>query len=141
MARQGRNADATPNQMKPSRTEDQSRLNPKSSALSIMIVAGEASGDKHGASLARSLDQLCPDTTFELFGAGGDEMRAAGVETLIDAGEVAIIGVPEVARAIGTLYRAYRTLLNAAHTRRPSAIVLLEQPHFKLRLRRKLDRD
>src|SRR5207237_7896557 len=69
-------------QMKPSRTEDQSRLNPKSSALSIMIVSGEASGDKHGASLARSLEQLCPDTTFELFGAGGDEMRAAGVETL-----------------------------------------------------------
>ena len=127
--------------MKPSRTEDQSRLNPKSSALSIMIVAGEASGDKHGASLARSLDQLCPDTTFELFGAGGDEMRAAGVETLIDAGEVAIIGVPEVARAIGTLYRAYRTLLNAAHTRRPSAIVLIDWPDFNMRLARKLHRD
>src|SRR6266851_3182857 len=114
--------------------------NPRSTVLSIMIVAGEASGDKHGASLARALTQLEPGTTFELFGSGGDEMRAAGVETLVDAREVAIIGVPEIARAIGKLYRAYRTLLNAAHTRRPSAIVLIDWPDFNMRLARKLHR-
>jgi lipid A disaccharide synthetase len=105
-----------------------------------MIVAGEASGDKHGASLARALAQLCPDSTLELFGSGGDEMRAAGVDTLVDAAEVAIIGVLEIARAMGRLYRAYRTLLNAAHTRRPSAIVLIDWPDFNMRLARKLHR-
>jgi lipid-A-disaccharide synthase len=120
--------------------EHQYLSTPKSSALSIMIVAGEASGDKHGASLARALAQLCPDTPLELFGSGGDEMRAAGVDTLVDAAEVAIIGVLEIARAMGRLYRAYRTLLNAAYTRRPSAIVLIDWPDFNMRLARKLHR-
>ncbi|HXU09198.1 MAG TPA: hypothetical protein VN743_09390, partial [Blastocatellia bacterium] len=62
--------------------------NPKSSTLSLMIVAGEASGDKHGASLAQALTRLNPEIAFEMFGSGGDEMRAAGVETLVDAREV-----------------------------------------------------
>ena len=104
----------------------------------LMIVAGEASGDKHGAALARSIRQLYPETEFEFFGAGGDEMRAAGVETLVDAREVAIIGIPEIARAFGRLYRAYRRLLSAARERRPSAIVLIDWPDFNMRLARKL---
>lgn len=112
--------------------------NPK---LKIMIIAGEASGDKHGAALARSLRQIYPGTEFELFGSGGDEMRAAGVETLVDAREVAIIGIPEIARALGRLYRAYRRLLGEARRRRPSAVVLIDWPDFNLRLARKLHRD
>jgi len=106
-----------------------------------MIVAGEASGDKHGASLAQALTRLNPGIAFEMFGSGGDEMRAAGVETLVDAREVGIIGVPEIARAIGKLYRAYRTLLEAARSRRPSAIVLIDWPDFNMRLARKLHRE
>jgi len=106
-----------------------------------MIVAGEASGDKHGASLAQALTRLNPEITFEMFGSGGEEMRAAGVETLVDAREVGIIGVPEIARAIGKLYRAYRTLLNAARSRRPAAIVLIDWPDFNMRLARKLHRE
>jgi lipid-A-disaccharide synthase len=105
-----------------------------------MIVAGEASGDKHGAALARALTRLYPETRFEMFGSGGDEMRAAGVDTLVDAREVAIIGVPEIARAIGKLYRAYRTLLAAARSRRPAAVVLIDWPDFNMRLARKLHR-
>ncbi|HEX8091599.1 MAG TPA: lipid-A-disaccharide synthase [Blastocatellia bacterium] len=112
--------------------------NPK---LKIMIIAGEASGDKHGAALARSLRQVYPGTEFELFGSGGDEMREAGVETLIDARDVAIIGIPEIARALGRLYRAYRKLLGEAQRRRPAAVVLIDWPDFNLRLARKLHRD
>lgn len=106
-----------------------------------MIVAGEASGDKHGASLARALKQLYPEMNFSLFGSGGDEMRAAGVETLIDARDVAIIGVPEIARALGKLYRAYRSLLKAARSRRPAVIVLIDWPDFNMRLAKKLHRE
>jgi lipid A disaccharide synthetase len=123
------------------RTGQEHLLNPKPSALSIMIVAGEASGDKHGASLARALKRLNPEINVELFGSGGDEMRAAGVETLVDARDVAIIGLPEIARAIGKLYRAYRTLLDAARSRRPSAVVLIDWPDFNMRLARKLHRE
>ncbi|MEK6289516.1 MAG: lipid-A-disaccharide synthase [Acidobacteriota bacterium] len=121
--------------------EHHSLLDPKNSVSSIMIVAGEASGDKHGASLAKALHRLRPETKLQLFGSGGDEMRAAGVETLVDAREVAIIGVPEIARAIGKLYNAYRTLLAAARSRRPSAVVLIDWPDFNMRLARKLHRE
>ena len=121
--------------------ENRSKASSNSSPISIMIVAGEASGDKHGASLARALNRLHPETEFQLFGSGGHEMRAAGVETLVDAREVAVIGVPEIARAIGKLYGAYRTLLGAARRRRPSAVVLIDWPDFNMRLARKLHRE
>src|SRR5215470_8543821 len=116
-------------------------MQPRSESTKIMIVAGEASGDKHGASLARALTRLSPDSNLEMFGSGGQEMREAGVETLVDARTVAIIGVPEIARALGRLYRAYRTLLAAARTRRPDAIVLIDWPDFNMRLAKRLHRD
>src|SRR5262245_61263885 len=114
---------------------------PVQSTRKIMIVAGEASGDKHGAALARSLRALYPETRFEFFGAGGQEMREAGVETLIDAQDVAIIGIPEIARALGKLYGAFRRLIQAARGRRPDAIVLIDWPDFNLRVAKKLRRD
>ena len=121
--------------------EGQSPPDPHPSVLSIMIVAGEASGDKHGASLAQALTRLNPEVNCKLFGSGGEEMRAARVETLVDAREVGIIGVAEIARAAGKLYRAYRTLLGAARSRRPSAVVLIDWPDFNMRLAKKLHRE
>src|SRR5258708_33842903 len=118
-----------------------SLVNSTSPVLSMMIIAGEASGDKHGASLAQALKRLYPEITFDLFGSGGEEMRAAGVETLVDAREVAIIGVPEIARALSKLYRAYRTLLKAARSRRPTGIVSIDGPDFNMRHAKKLHRD
>jgi lipid-A-disaccharide synthase len=115
-------------------------LSTNSSPLSIMIVAGEASGDKHGASLVRALTRLNPEIKYEFFGSGGEEMRAAGVETLVDAREVGIIGLPEIARAIVKLYRAYRTLLRCARARRPAAVVLIDWPDFNMRLAKTLHR-
>jgi lipid-A-disaccharide synthase len=106
-----------------------------------MIVAGEASGDRHGASLARALARLSPGIDLELFGSGGEDMRAAGVETLVDARDVAIIGIPEIVRALGTLYSAYRKLLVAARTRRPNVVVLIDWPDFNIRLARTLHRE
>jgi lipid-A-disaccharide synthase len=108
---------------------------------SLMIVAGEASGDRHGATLAEALKRLYPETRFEFFGSGGEEMRAAGVETLVDAADVAIIGIPEILRSLGKLYRAYRSLIGAARERRPSAVVLIDWPDFNMRLARKLRRE
>jgi lipid-A-disaccharide synthase len=106
-----------------------------------MIVAGEASGDKHGASLARALQKLAPGFELEIFGSGGEKMRAAGVETLVDARDVAIIGILEIVRAFGKLYRAYRKLLDAARKRRPAVVVLIDWPDFNIRLARKLHRE
>ncbi len=109
--------------------------------LKVLIIAGEASGDKHGAALARALRRLYPQTNFEMFGAGGDEMRSAGVDTLVDAKDVAIIGIPEIARALGRLYAAYRKLITTARTRKPDVVVLIDWPDFNMRVARALNRD
>ncbi|HEY6330841.1 MAG TPA: lipid-A-disaccharide synthase [Blastocatellia bacterium] len=103
-----------------------------------MIVAGEASGDKHGGSLARTLHELNPGIPIQIFGSGGDEMRAAGVDTLVDARDMAIMGIPEVASAFGRFYEAYRTLVSEAVTRKPDAAILIDWPDFNLRLARRL---
>lgn len=103
-----------------------------------MLVAGEASGDRHGAHLVAALHKLRPDACFEFFGAGGDEMRAVGVETLVDAREVAIMGVLEVAAALKKFLRAFRLLRNAAQERSPAAVVLIDWPEFNLRLAKRL---
>ncbi|MBI3651762.1 MAG: lipid-A-disaccharide synthase [Acidobacteria bacterium] len=103
-----------------------------------MVVAGEASGDKHGAALARSLKQLYPETLFDFFGAGGEEMRLAGVETLVDAKDVAIIGIPEIIGALGKFYSAYKKLIAAANERKPDAVVLIDWPDFNMRVAKKL---
>ncbi len=111
------------------------------SPLSIMIVAGEASGDKHGASLVRALQTSYPNHKFDFFGSGGGEMRAAGVETLVDARDVGVIGVLEALGALGRLIRAYRALVAAALTRKPAAVILIDWPDFNLRLARRLSRE
>lgn len=110
------------------------------SAIRLMLVAGEASGDKHGAKLAAALRAERPDLTWEFFGAGGDEMRAAGVETLVDAREVAIMGALEVAKALPKFLRVFRRLHEAAQQRQPHLVVLIDWPEFNLRLAKKLKR-
>ncbi|MBS1787583.1 MAG: lipid-A-disaccharide synthase [Acidobacteria bacterium] len=114
--------------------------NPQST-IKLMIVAGEASGDKHGAKLAAALQALRPDLKFEFFGAGGDEMRSAGVETLIDAREVAIMGALEVAKALPKFLRVFRRLRTAAKERKPDLVVLIDWPEFNLRLAKRLRKD
>jgi len=109
--------------------------------MKLMLVAGEASGDKHGAKLAAALRALQPDLSFEFFGAGGDEMRAAGVETLVDAREVAIMGALEVAKALPKFLRVFRRLRAAANARKPQLVILIDWPEFNLRLARRLRRD
>lgn len=113
----------------------------ESKGAELMIVAGEASGDKHGAKLAAALRALRPDLTFDFFGAGGDEMRLAEVETLVDAREVAIMGALEVARALPKFLRVFRRLREAANERKPRLIILIDWPEFNLRLAKKLKRD
>lgn len=106
--------------------------------MKIMIVAGEASGDHHAARLIDALRSTGADV--EVFGAGGDEMRARGAELLVEARDVAIIGVPEIVRGIGRLYGAFRKLVTAARARRPDVVVLVDWPDFNLRLARSLRR-
>lgn len=109
--------------------------------MRLLIVAGEASGDKHGANLVRALRAERPDIEWEIFGAGGGDMRDAGVDIIADVRELAIMGVLEVSRAIGEFLHVFRQLRLAARNRRPDLVILIDWPEFNLRLAKKLHRD
>ena len=106
----------------------------------LMIVAGEPSGDAHAAALVEALKNNSPDVEFDFFGATGPLMRAAGVETVVNSDELAIMGILEVARALPKFLAAFRTLKQAALERSPDAVVLVDWPEFNLRLATALHR-
>jgi len=105
-------------------------------ALSLMIVAGERSGDLLGAELARALRERLAG--LDLFGCGGEAMREAGVETVVDAHRLAMMGITEVISGLARAWRALRALVAEADRRRPQLAVLIDFPDFNLRLARRL---
>jgi lipid-A-disaccharide synthase len=106
------------------------------STSSILIIAGEASGDRHAAALVGEIQALRDDCSF--WGIGGDHLRARGVETLYDAAQMNVIGFVEVLKR----YRFFRSVLDAiirtAAERRPAFAILVDYPGFNLRLAREL---
>ena len=102
----------------------------------LMIVAGERSGDIYGAELARALRERLPNS--ELFGCGGEAMRRAGVDTVVDAHQLTMIGITEVIGGLPRAYRAFHALLAEADKHRPQLAVLIDFPDFNLRLAKQL---
>jgi lipid-A-disaccharide synthase len=104
-------------------------------APAIMLVAGEASGDLHGAALCTALRERAPGA--RLYGMGGARMAAAGMEVLEDVTARAGVGTTEAAAGVLPLYRAYRRLrARFSGPERPHALVLIDFPEFNLRLAR-----
>jgi len=99
-----------------------------------MIVAGEASGDAHAARLVKRLRESSPQTTFEFFGATGEKLRDEVVETVVNADNFSIVGLPEIARALPMFWRAFQILKRAAADRRPDVVILVDFPDFNLKL-------
>lgn len=105
--------------------------------MRVLLSAGEASGDNYGAMLIRELRGLLGEQT-EFFGVGGEQMRAAGCETVVDSARVAAVGITEVVRHIPTIYREFFRTVGTARERRPDVAVLIDFPDFNLRLAEKL---
>lgn len=99
-----------------------------------MIVAGEASGDLHGAGLVREARRL--DPTLSFFGIGGERMREAGVETLVDSAQMAVVGLVEVIAHFNVISRAYLTLKKIIGSDPPDLLILIDYPDFNLRIAR-----
>ena len=78
--------------------------------LRLMIVAGESSGDAHGASLVDALRTASSDCELEVFGATGPLLRAAGVDTIVATDQLSILGLLEIGRALPKFLRAYKQL-------------------------------
>ena len=102
---------------------------------SIMIVAGEASGDLHGAKLAEALKTM--DSRLTLFGIGGDRMRAAGVRVAVDARQLAVVGLTEVLAKLPGILRGWRAACRMLAEARPDLLILIDFPDFNLRLARR----
>jgi lipid-A-disaccharide synthase len=107
--------------------------------LNVLISAGEASGDLHGARLLAALRAERP--SLSAFGMGGARLEAAGLERLVHCEELSVVGISEVAEKLPALRRGLRTLREAARVRRPDAAILVDFPDFHGLLSRRLHRD
>jgi lipid-A-disaccharide synthase len=103
-----------------------------------MMVAGERSGDVYGAELASALRARLENA--EIFGCGGEAMRLAGVDTVVDAHQLTMIGIAEIVGGLPRAYRAFHALLEEVDRRRPQLAVLIDFPDFNLRLAKQLKR-
>jgi lipid-A-disaccharide synthase len=104
----------------------------------IMIVAGEASGDLHGANLLRALRAKIPG--LEMCGMGGAELASLGVNILYDAAKVSVVGIFEVFSHLKDIIAAQRVLRRRLETHRPDLLILIDLPDFNLLLAKKAKR-
>ncbi len=98
----------------------------------IMISAGEASGDMHGASLLNALDQL--QVNYQCFGMGGEKLAAAGTELIVDFSDLAVMGYVEVLLNYRRLKQRLQRLQNCLAERQPDILVLIDYASFNLKL-------
>jgi hypothetical protein len=80
--------------------------------MRILISAGEASGDMYGAQLIDAL--RAQDPSLEFFGVGGERMRAAGCETLVDASHLAVVGISEIVSHLPKIWSLFHKLVSAS---------------------------
>ena len=93
-----------------------------------MIIAGEASGDMHGAHLVRAIKHR-DDKAF-LFGVGGNAMARQGVSLLVDANTLSVVGITEVLTRLKTLYGAMSTVKKAIAKLSPDLLICIDFPDF-----------
>ena len=98
----------------------------------VFIIAGEASGDLHASLLARKLLTLAPDLTLK--GMGGDNMRRAGVDILVDASELAVVGLFEVLANYRTIKGVLENLKQTITDTPPDLLILVDYQEFNQRL-------
>jgi lipid-A-disaccharide synthase len=100
----------------------------------IAIIAGEASGDRLGASLIRSAKKLRPDVQFE--GVAGPAMREAGCRCWIDSQELSVMGLFEIVRHLPRLAKIKRQIEKRLLADPPDVLVGIDAPDFNLRIER-----
>ena len=96
----------------------------------VMICAGEASGDLHGASVADALKKMQPE--IELLGMGGSNMRTAGVEIVYDIADIGVMGFFELIWSLPKFFRLRDTLSQIMDERRPDVLVLIDYGGFNM---------
>lgn len=98
----------------------------------VMIIAGEASGDLHGAKLVKNVKGKQADINF--YGIGGEHMRAAGVRTYVDSKDMAVVGLVEILAHRKVIFGALNKMREMITTKPPDLLILVDYPEFNLRL-------
>jgi lipid-A-disaccharide synthase len=98
----------------------------------VMICAGEASGDLHGASVADDLKTLDPQ--IELLGMGGSHMRTAGVDIVYDIADIGVMGFVEILWNLPKFFRLRDYLSKVMDERRPDVVLLIDYGGFNMAL-------
>ena len=100
----------------------------------IMLLAGEASGDAHGAEMVEHLRGLKPG--IRISGMGSVEMKKAGVDVFYDSAGIAVMGIVEVLKHWGEIKRAMELVKHQLETTRPDLLILIDYPEFNLKMAR-----
>jgi lipid-A-disaccharide synthase len=117
--------------------------------VQILISAGEASGEMYGAQLIEALSKQTMSldgrdarhsTSLTFFGAGGERMRAAGCDIVVEAKDLAVVGITEIVSRLPKILGLYRKLIRAADEREPDLAVVIDSPAFNWRVARQMRR-
>jgi lipid-A-disaccharide synthase len=121
--------------------------------VNVLISAGEASGEMYGAQLIEALRRKTAELgsagqpgaavptqalQLEFFGAGGERMQAAGCEIIVDAKDLAVVGITEIVRHLPKIVRLYRKLIRTADEKHPAIAVVIDSPAFNWRVARQM---
>jgi len=98
----------------------------------VMMVAGEASGDLHGAHLLEAIHQIDPSIQF--FGMGGEALKTKGMALLYHNQSLSVVGITEVFLKLRSIRRALARLKQFLHLEKPDLVILIDFPDFNFRL-------
>ncbi len=96
----------------------------------VMIIAGETSGDLHGAKIVTAMQKRNKGLFF--FGIGGRALKEAGVNVLVDASEISVVGITEVFSKIPGILKGLKVVKKTLKTMRPDLLILIDFPDFNL---------
>lgn len=115
--------------------------------MRILISAGEASSEMYGAQLIEALRHTNTgarphkgpaEQGFDFFGVGGEKMRAAGCEIVVDSRELSVVGITEIVSHLPKIWSLFHKLIAEADRRKPDLAVVIDSPAFNWRVARQM---
>lgn len=103
---------------------------------SVLIIAGEASGDLHGAALIKELKKLDSDLNF--YGIGGNKMKSNGLELIYHSDRMSFLGFVEVVKHLPFIRKVQKELLDEVIIRKTKFAILIDYPGFNISIAKKL---
>ena len=119
--------------------------------MKVLISAGEASGEMYGAQLIEAVRRACAhgataalgcpadsESRTSFFGVGGERMRAAGCEIIVDAKDLSVVGITEILSHLPKIYVLFQHLIKGADRRKPDLAIVIDSPAFNWRVAREM---